>query len=454
MQAESTTLKLGEMPKTRLIGNIREFTSDTIAFMLSSVQYGDLVKAHFGPFPFYIVNHPDIAQEVFVTKSQSVMKSAVTRRSLYQAVGDGLFTSNGDFWKRQRKLAQPAFHTKRIANYADVMSEYTHEATNKWQDGVPIEMEREMSYLTMQIIAKTVFDAHVDGEDEMSAAVRTMLRVVDNRFNRLISIPEWLPTAENRDMKKGMAVLDKAIQSFIDERRKSQEDKGDLLAMLMAAQDEENGIGMTDKQLRDECLTIFGAGHETTSTALTWTFYLLSQHPEVEEKLHQELDSVLGGRLPAFEDLRRLPYTDMVFKEAMRLYPPAWGLTRDTIADVELGGIPVKKGSTVFINIIGMHHNEAYFPNAKAFSPERFSPENEKSIPKYAYLPFGAGPRVCIGNSFASMEGCLITATVAQKWRFSLPKGFNVRAVRMFTLRPENGMVLVPSLRQPILQES
>jgi cytochrome P450 len=446
MQAQPPVVMPGEF----FYGNMRQFNRDTLHFMYESRNYGDFVKFFFGPFPVYIANHPDVAHEVFVTKADHFYKSRVTKQVMKSTVGDGLFTNDGDSWKRQRKLAQPAFHTKRIAAYADVMTQYASQLIAGWRDNAPLDMEREMTALTMQIVGKTLFDAAISEEDATGTAVRTVLRAIDKRFSQLIPTPEWLPLRENRDMKAAQKHLDSVIQTFIQERRQTGEDRGDLLSMLLLAQDENHG-GMSDQQLRDEVMTIFGAGHETTSGALTWALYLLSQHPEVAAQLHAEIDSVLGDRLPTYADLARLPWTDMIIKEAMRLYPPAWGVTREVIAPVSIHNYPLRQGVTVFINIIGIHHDERFYENPNEFIPERFSPDNEKNIPKYAYLPFGAGPRVCIGNSFAMMEARLLLATIAQKFTLSLAPEQVVVPERVFTLRPKFGMKMVAHVRQAAL---
>jgi cytochrome P450 len=247
------------------------------------------------------------------------------------------------------------------------------------------------------------------------------------------------------------ARLDEMIQKFIDDRRASGEDKGDLLSMLLLARDEDGTGQMNDKQVRDEAMTLFGAGHETTAVALTWTWYLLSQHPEVEARLHEELNIALGGRQPTLEDLPRLPYTEMIIKEAMRLYPPAFGTTREANTNAEIAGYTIKKGQVVYVNIYGVHRDSRFFPDPDRFDPERFSPENEKQIQKYAYLPFGGGPRVCIGNAFAMMEARLILATVAQKYRLKLAPGHQVAPSRLFTLRPKFGMKMVAARRESVL---
>lgn len=439
------------IPGEFFYGSMRQFNRDTLRFLDDSRAYGDFVKFFFGPFPVYIANHPDVVHEVLVAKADHFYKSRMTKQVMKSTVGDGLFTNDGASWKRQRKLAQPAFHTKRIAAYADAMTHYASQLIAGWRDDALLDIEREMTALTMQIVGKTLFDAEITEEDATGAAVRTVLRSIDKRFNQLLPTPEWLPLRENRQMKAAQKHLDGVIQAFIDERRKTGEDRGDLLSMLLLAQDENQG-SMSDKQLRDEVMTIFGAGHETTSGALTWAWYLLSQHPQIAAHLHEEIDRVLGDRLPTYADLTRLPWTDMIIKEAMRLYPPAWGVTRETIAPVSIHNYPLRRGVTVVINIIGIHHDARFYDDPGAFIPQRFSAENEKNIPKYAYLPFGAGPRVCIGSSFAMMEARLLLATIAQKFTLSLAPSQVVVPERVFTLRPKFGMKMVARLRQPALQ--
>lgn len=435
-----------------LLGNLREFNRDTLQFMLTSRSLGDLVEFKFGPYPVYVVSHPELVHEILVTKAASFYKSLFMRQVMREAVGDGLFTNDGDSWKRQRKLAQPAFHTKRIAGYAGAMVDYTGRMLAAWQDGATLNLEHEMNALTMRIVSKTLFDAEITGEeDELAMAVRIVLRTVDKRFSRLLPLPRWLPVSENRQMTWAVHRLDEIIQAFINERRRTGEDKGDLLSMLIAAQDDDSGTGMSDRQLRDECVTVFGAGHETTSGALTWTFYLLSQYPEIAAKLQAEVDQVLGGRAATYDDLPNLPYTEMVIKESMRLYPPAWGVTRQAIEPVQIGDYAINQGETVFINIYGIHRDERFYPAAEQFDPERFSPENEKFIPKHAYLPFGAGPRICIGNAFAMMEARLLLATITQRFTLALAPGQQVEPDRVFTLRPKYGMNMVATARETVL---
>jgi cytochrome P450 len=431
-----------------LLGSLRKFTSDTLKFMLDIRQYGDVVRFHFGPFATYVVNHPDLIHDILVTNADKYGKDRVTKMVLNPVLGNGLFLSDGEFWKRQRKLAQPAFHSKRISDYAQIMVDYASEVAAYWQDGVTYNIDKEMTSLTMRIITKTLFDADVSGEArEVGDTITHILEMTNQRFDTLFRLPDWVPTRMNRELRKAVARLDQLIYGFINERRRTGEDKGDLLSMLLMAQDEDANR-MTDKQVRDEAMTLFGAGHETTAVALTWTWYLLAQHPEVEQKLLEELERVLGGRAPTLADLPKLQYTEMVVKESMRLFPPAWGTVRENMQDVTLGGYRLKKNNIIMLNFYGIHRDARFFDSPDEFRPERFSPENEKLIAKYAYTPFGGGPRVCIGNQFAMMEAKLILATLAPQFRLSLEPGHIVKPERVFTLRPKNGIRMVAAARE------
>jgi cytochrome P450 len=434
-----------------LLGNLGEFTRDTLAFLLDMRQYGDLVLWKFGPFPAYIVNAPALMHQMLIADADHYHKDRTSRIILNPVLGEGVFLANGDAWKRQRKLVAPAFHTRRIGAYAEVMVDYANRLMERWNDGAALEVDHEMTHLTMEVISKTLFDAQVGAEtDDISEQITILLSIVNHRFNSLFPVPLWLPTPENRAFKRAIAKLDEIVARFIAQRRASGEDKGDLLSMLLMARDDDDHP-MSDKQVRDEAITLFGAGHETTANALMWTWYLLSQNPDVEAKLHDELARVLGGRDPRIEDLPNLPYTEMVIKEALRLYPPAFSVVREAADDVTLGGYALPKGSIILGNIYGMHRDDRYFPNPQRFDPERFSPENEKTIPKYAYLPFGGGARICLGNAFAMLEARLVLATIAQKYRLALAPNFEVVPQRVFTLRAKYGMKMIAKQREPIM---
>ncbi len=438
-------------PGRFIVGIMPEFRQDSLEFMLDVRKYGDLVRTNFGPFPMYFANSPEVIHQILVEDASKYQKSQVVKDVLKPSAGNGIFTSDGDFWRRQRKLVQPAFHTRRIGSYADTITRFSAETAEVWRDGETRMIDEDMMHLTMQIICKVLFDAEIREEvEQLGGAMSLIFKLSDDRFNQLPAIPYWVPTHLNRTLRANIGVVDVAIQRFIDDRRASKEDKGDLLSMLLEAQDED-GSAMTDRQVRDEAMTLFGAGHETTAVTLMWTWYLLSQHPDVEAKLHQELDEVLGGRLPTLEDLGRLKYTEMVVKESMRLYPPAWGTSRQPIEDVTVAGYGIAKGVNIFANIYGMHRDARFFADPLRFDPERFSPEREKDIPKHAYLPFGGGPRVCIGNAFAMMEAKLVLAVLAQRFHLDLAPGHIIKPERQFTLRSRHGMKMIVRARQPAL---
>lgn len=439
-------------PKQRIFGHMHQFNNDTLGFMRANGAYGDITAFQFGPFTAYMVNHPDLVHEILVTHPDKFNKTDGIKSTLEPILGTGLFTSDGEFWKKQRKLIQPAFHTRRIGAYAETMVTIASAAADQWADGDVIDMDHAMTHITMGIVSKTLFDQEVsDKANELGKAVTHVLSVVNDKLSQLIPVPYWVPTPGNRRFKIAVAKLDAIIQKFIDDWRAEGIDKGDLLSMMMLARDDD-GNPMPDKQIANEAMTLFGAGHETTASTLTWTWYLLSQNAEVRAKLHAELDQVLGGRVPTLADIPTLPYTEMVVKESMRLYPPAWGITREAITDVVIDGYTLPEGSVSILNIYGMHHDERFFPDAERFDPERFSPEREKQIPKYAYIPFGGGPRVCIGNAFALMEATLVLATLAQRMTAEVAPGQIVEAQRVFTLRPKYGMKMIVRPRESALE--
>jgi cytochrome P450 len=397
-----------------------------------------------GPFDVYLVSDPELIREVLVTHHRRYLKG----RGLQEAkrlLGEGLLTSEGEFHRRQRRLAQPAFHHARVDGYAGVMAAYADRAQRRWRAGDVVDMHREMTDLTLAIVGKTLFDTDVEGAD--ARLVRESLTSVLEMFDRMTSpiapLMDLLPFPSMRRFERARDNLDAVVYRLIEERRSGGRDRGDLLSMLLMATDEEgDGAGMTDEQLRDEALTIFLAGHETTANALTWMWYLLSQHPEVEGRLHDELDRVLGGRLPTIEDLPSLPYTEMVMAESLRLYPPAWVMGRRTQEPHELGGYPIPEGGTLLMSQYLMHHDPRWYPDPYRFDPERWTPEAQATRPKFAYFPFGGGPRLCIGESFAWMEGRLILATITQRWRARFIPGQVLRLQPRITLRPARGMLM------------
>jgi cytochrome P450 len=404
-------------------------------------DYGDIVHYRVGPQHLYLFSDPELIRDVLVTNQKNFTKSRGLERAR-RLLGNGLLTSEGEFHLRQRRLAQPAFHRQRIASYASTMTSYAARTRSLWKDRSTVDMHAEMMRLTLGVVSKTLFDADVDAE---AAEIGDALTAAFQSFNFAIlpftELLEKFPLPHVRRFNAARDRLDRTIYRMIDERRTRGGDRGDLLSMLLLATDSEgDGSGMDDLQLRDEALTIFLAGHETTANALTWTWYLLSQHPKAEARMHVEIDSVLSGRMPSFEDLPALPYTRMVFAEAMRLYPPAWAIGRRAIEPFEARGYTIPARSVVLMSQYIVHRDARYFPEPERFDPERWTAEAQASRPRFSYFPFGGGARVCIGEQFAWMEGILLIATLAQKWKMRLAPGHPVDIRPLITLRPKYGM--------------
>lgn len=424
---------------------------DAVGFLSRvAAEHGDAAYWREGRQRLFFFNHPDLVREVFVTQHKSFHKGLALQRTKV-VLGEGLLTSEGEHWKRQRRLAQPAFHRERIHRYGEVMVEHARRTRERWRDGEQFDLAHEMMRLTLSVVGKTLFDAEVEKEaDEIGSALTQLVEQFPTLINPLYDIIRRLPLPQVRRFNRALARLDQTIYRIIEERRGRDEDRGDLLSMLLIAQDTEgDGGGMSDQQLRDEVITLFTAGHETTANALSWTFYLLSQNPEVERELHRELDTVLAGRLPTPDDYARLPYTEMVVAESMRLYPPAWGVGRLAIEDTRIGEWDVPKGSVVILAQWTMHRDARYWPDPLRFDPLRFTAEAKASRPRYAYFPFGGGPRTCIGEGFAWMEGVLILATLAQQWRLVRADAEPVTTQPLITLRPRGGIQMRAVTRIP-----
>ena len=402
--------------------------------------YGDMAMARIGPRRICVVSEPELVREVLVNQQRIVTKTRALRRAAL-LLGNGLLTSEGDSWLRQRRLISPAFHRDRIAGYADTMVAFAERRRDAWRDGAAIDVHAEMMSLTLGIAGETLFGAHVEHEAaDIAAALETamsMFRRMTMPFSELL---DRLPLPANRRFAAARERLDATVQRMIAERRASGVDRGDVLSMLLLAQDESDGTGMTDDQIRDEVLTLFLAGHETTANALAWTWYLLARNPAAERALHREIDTVLGDETPTSTCLERLPFTRAVLAESMRLYPPAWTLGRETHAPMTLGGHEIPVGTMIFMSQWLIHRDARWFPEPLAFRPERWTPEFESTLPRMAYFPFGAGPRKCIGESFAWMEGVLVIATLAQRWRVRVPAGVDPTPRALITLRPAGGV--------------
>lgn len=430
-------------------GGLIPFRRDPLSFLRSlALAHGDVVRFRLGPREVYLLNDPELIREVLVAQDRKFSKGPGLRVA-ERLLGKGLLTSEGDFHRRQRRLAQPAFHRPRIAAYGQVMTEYALRWAESWRDGTELDLAAEMRGLTLRIAARTLFATEVDGEiREISDALDESLRMFQLGTLPFAGKLEALAPALTRRFNRARARLDATIYRIIAERRASGEDRGDLLSMLLLARDTEaDGGQMTDEQLRDEAMTLLLAGHETTANAFAWTWYLLARHPEVETRLHAELDSVLAGRPPAAGDLARLPYTRQVFAEAMRCYPPAWVIARRALEVVPLGAFVLPEGALVMMSQWVTHHDARYYPDPFHFDPERWAPEAVAARPKFAYYPFGGGSRLCIGEHFAWMEGVLVLAALAARWRFEIVPGHRVTPEPLITLRPKHGIRARAQLR-------
>lgn len=434
----------------RLLGYFPELINNPLHALVNCRQYGEIACFNILNRHIYVLNHPDYIRHVLVDNHRNYVKGR-TLTATRRVLGTGLLTSEGEFHRRQRRLVQPAFHRQRIAGYAEIMSRFTERHLSQWQDGEALDLHRDLMTLTMKIVAKCLFDADVSGEaDEVGEALGGLLdefSLIDvSPLGRLL---ERLPTPRQNRRRRRIEFLNALVYGLIAERRATGDDKGDLLSMLLQAQDVEgDGTGMTDEQVRDEVMTLFLAGHETTANALAWTFYLLACHPQVESKLHTELDTALGGRAPTPAHLPSLPYTRRVFSEAMRLYPPAWVIGRMALDDDQIGGYAIPKGSTVLISQYVMHRHPQYWDDPEAFIPERFDPAADKQPLRHVYFPFGGGPRLCIGEPFAWMEGDLLTAHIAGRYSFALQPSAHIEPEPSITLRPKHGLPVVAKLRR------
>lgn len=429
---------------------LRAFRRDPLEFLtMLAREYGDVASVRFGRREVVLVSDPELIREILVTRNRNFIKSRALQRAR-TLLGAGLLTSEGELHLRQRRLIQPAFHRDRIDAYAPVMSEVARRQTDGWVDGAEIDAAREMMRITLAIVARTLFDAEVEGEaSEIADALTAAMSLMDRLTIPFGEILDHLPLPATRRFQRARARLDATIFRIIAERRASGVERGDLLSLLLAAEDAADGRGMTDAQLRDEALTLFLAGHETTANALAWTWHLLAGHQEAERRMHAELDAVLDGRAPVAADLPRLPYTMRVLHESMRLYPPAWSIGRQPLADFELGGYRVPAGCIILMSPWVVHRDARFFSDPLRFDPDRWLPERETAHLRSAYFPFGGGPRKCIGEGFAWMEGSLVLATLASVWRLRSVPGHPVSTLPLITLRPRRGLRMRLQRRRP-----
>jgi len=426
-----------------LLGSLRYYKKDPIAFFKKNTEeQGDIWRFHVAGRQFIFVNHPDYIKPVLQENHRNYIKSAGYRK-LKALLGDGLFTSEGDYWLKQRRLAAPAFHKKRIDAYAEIMANYTETMLNRWdgafQEGQTIDIHKEMVEVTLKIVTDTLMAIRV--EEEVQAIEKYFpfaLNFMERRVIAGISPPLKWPLPSHNKFRDAVGRMDAIVNRLIDERRASGEDRGDLLSMFMQVKDEDTGEGMSDQQLRDEMLTFFLAGHETSAVTASWTLYLLDKYPEAEQKLRHEIDTVLQGRRPTLDDFKNMPYLRYVINESMRIISPIWAIAREAVAEDVIGGYQVNKGDSVIISSYLTHLKEDIFENANTFNPDRWADGFEKKLPKFAYFPFGGGPRLCIGYQFAILEMQVILSMVLQKYRFSLVEEPEYEF--SLTLRPKHGV--------------
>lgn len=417
------------------VRNVLRFAGDQLSLLREIAdRYGDIAEMKVFGEPWFLVSHPEDIEELMVKHARIMGRDSYTV-VLQRALGMGLLTSDGDLWKRQRKLMAQAFTPKRIKSYAEAMVRVTDRALVPLRDGTEINLHDEMSRVTLEVVAEVLFGHSVDAETIES--VRHAMEVINEFYANspevILRFPKWVPTPRNYRMNDAVAKIDEVIYRIIGARRAG-EPKDDLLGTLLAALDDE-GTGMDDQQLRDEAITLFLAGHETTALAMAHTLYLLSKHPAIERELYAEVERVLGDRPPTAEDVPKLALVDRVIKESMRLYPPAWTTGREATEPLELRGYTIPKGAQILMSQWVVHRDPRFFPNPEGFDPDRWLPENASKLPRYAYFPFGGGPRVCIGNHFAMMEAALILAMVVQRYRLELLPGERLELKPSVTLR-------------------
>ncbi|HZD79501.1 MAG TPA: cytochrome P450 [Actinomycetota bacterium] len=422
------------------------FRRDPLGVLIDAARYGDLVRIDLPRYPAHLVNHPDLIREVLVADGSRFEKGP-TMQAARRTLGQGLLTSEGEVHKRQRRMIQPIFHHDRIDGYGEAMVEEAVRVTDGWSDGRVLDLRDEMAQLTLAIVARTLFGARVGTTQarEIGDALALQLTMFDRVFSPLFVITDRLPLPSNRRFDRAKAAIDAVVERMIARRRQEDTAGNDLLSLLIGAQ--EDGQGMSDRQVRDEAITLFLAGHETTANALTWTWHLLSAYPEAEERLHAEVDEALGDRPPTVGDLPRLAYTRMVLTESMRLLPPAWAIGRRATVPLELGDRRLPRGAVVVVSPYLVHRDPRWYRDPEAFAPERWS-EDRSAAPRLAYLPFGAGSRMCIGEPFAWLEGVLVLATLARAWRFRTVPGHPIELQPVITLRPRFGVVATAHRRR------
>lgn len=444
---------LSETPGPRgnpVLGSMRDFQRDKLGFIRGLTRYGDVARYRTAHLTWYQINHPEGIRRVLQENNRNYGKGALTLGFFKPVVGEGLVTSEGALWLRQRRLIQPIFHRRSVAAFGSLMTDETLAMLERWRPameaGVPLDVPAEMARLTLDIVTGALFHAHVgEGPEVIGRAINTIIEDLGFRFEVPFYPPRRVPTPRNRRFRDAMRTVDRAVYAIIAGRRREGRDEEDLLALLMGTRDEATGEAMGDKQLRDEVMTMFLAGHETTANALSWALYLISTHPDVERRLREELDNVLGAdrREPTIRDLPDLAYTKMVVDETLRLYPPAWITNRQAIAEDEILGHRIPAKSFVSLSPYVLHRHPDFWERPDAFDPERFAPGQDNGRPRFAYFPFGGGPRQCIGQSMALVEAQLVLATVLARCRLRPASHRPVEAEALATLRPRDGLRMI-----------
>lgn len=428
-------------PRRVLLGNLPEFAADLLGFFTACArEHGGVASMRVAGRTAYLLTDPEAVEQVLVGQQRNFVKHSFFWRHVRAVFGDGLLTSEGDAWLSQRRMIQPAFHRDRIAGYGRAMVAYTERAADGWRDGEARDAHADMMALTLEIVAKVLFDSDVrEDVAEVERALDDALHVVASRFRWPFQIPDWIPMPGNLRYRRSVRRMDALVYRFIREHEARPEPGDDLLSTLMAARSED-GEGMPVRQIRDEVVTLLLAGHETTALALSWTWCLLSRHPEVEARLHEELDRMLGGRAPTPEDVPGLRYTGHVVSEALRLFPPAYAFGREAVEDCEIAGWPTPAGTTLFLSPWVTHRDPRWFDDPEAFRPERWEDGLAARLPRFVYMPFGGGPRLCIGARFAEMEAVLILASIARRFRLRLEPDRMPEPFPTITLRPQGGV--------------
>lgn len=422
-----------------ITGNLKDLKSRVLDFFCSlQPSYGDISTIRFSVRKVIYLQHPDLIQYVLQENNRNFTKS-LRYEQLKYLLGNGLLTSEGDEWLKQRRLIQPAFHKNQLALLADEMITCTHQMLEKWKPGI-INVSAEMTALTLDIVSRTLLNADVKSDAKnVGDALSYLLRSVNIRTRTPVLLPLWIPLPSHLKIKSAIRTINATLDKVFEQRRNHPTSRHDLLSMLMETRYEDTGKGMSDKQLRDEVMTLFVAGHETTANALSWTLHLLASHPQIIEKCRKEIQEIIGHEKINFKHLSHLKYLNLVIEESMRLYPPAWIIGRKTKTADTIGGYAIPAGTNILISPYAMHRDKRFWVNPEQFKPERFM--DEQPI-KFTYLPFGAGPRMCIGNNFAIMEMQIVLAAILQRWSPGLLKEQNVVPEPLITLRPKGGLIM------------